>query len=628
MSTSGDKTVSKEPSAAYNNEDDKSDTESDMSSITLYTEDTDREQDDSEDEDEMKTILDDMTSIENASKQVHSCMEGIMKAKKHYLEKEKEAYDKLDDIRRELTCFKEEREEQTSLSLEYVIAVYNRTEKLRHLTHGVLDILLPIMKCGEEATIAIEEERKKTDARSGYNTFKKYNKSIKKLKREVKQRHKEQIEKVQETNWNKYIENIENAKTDIRKHYDTEIEKAQTINAKLRSKLKEVNDRFDTEIKEKETENWEKYKEELNKMKQQITDKYNSKIEELSLENSSLHENIEKIQKSVVPKIENDYKEALKEVEEKAKQHYHEKVQHLKNKFDTTIEEILRTTERRTNKASDESSKRVMILCRPDLELQAYKSKTEELEIENMILQDKNRKQKDGEKKWIHQMNQEIQDLRLTVDELQKENEMLNATVDEKVSENLRLDTELQTLTKEKERITVDKTVTTLQTEMEELRKELIDKHLLIDQAHKTLSRSKSLCDLSHSEEEIKIRSNMLKRMGRENKEEQQQISKDYAETLYECTGKSKSLQSLTQTFKNDDRLQKDEIGMFDSAEDLTEREMTAQDILKKLSKASKTTTTVQNNYNIITSNATFQKDCLVEAITATPNSDRSITNS
>lgn len=44
MSASGYKIESNEPSAAYNIEDDKSDAESEMSSITLYTEDTDREQ--------------------------------------------------------------------------------------------------------------------------------------------------------------------------------------------------------------------------------------------------------------------------------------------------------------------------------------------------------------------------------------------------------------------------------------------------------------------------------------------------------------------------------------------------------------------------------------------------------
>ncbi|XP_071150443.1 uncharacterized protein MCAP_0864-like [Mytilus edulis] len=524
--------------------------------------------------------------------------------------REREAYAKLEDIRRELTCFEEEREEQTSLTLQ--------------ILYRVLDILLPVMKCGEEATLAIVEERKKL--MQGADTInsriipyiQKYNKSIKKLKREVKQRQKEQIEKAQETNWNKYRETIENAETDIRKHYDTEIEKAQTINAKLRSQLKEANDRFVIKIKEKETENWEKYKEEINKNKQQIKDTYNSQIEKLCLENSSLRDNLKDIQNSLVQKIEKQYKESLIE-DKKTKQHYQEVVQHLKNKFDSTIDEIQHEYDRQSKKASDK---------RPNSELQALKLKIEELENENMMLHDKNKNHEDGEKNCEHQMK-EIKDLRSTVVELEKENEMLNATVEEKIKENLRLDTELQSLTKEKGRITVDKTVAILQTEMDELRKELIDKHLLIDQAHKTLSRSKSLCDLTHhSKEEIKIRSNLITRMCRESNEEEQQIFKDHTETLYESTGRSKSLQSLMQNFDNEDNLPQDETGMFGSAEDLTERERTAQGIFRKLSMASKTTTTVHNNYNIITSNATFQKDCLVEAITPTANSDRAITDS
>lgn len=44
MATSGDKIDSNEPSVAYNIEDGKSHTESEMSTITLYTESTDREQ--------------------------------------------------------------------------------------------------------------------------------------------------------------------------------------------------------------------------------------------------------------------------------------------------------------------------------------------------------------------------------------------------------------------------------------------------------------------------------------------------------------------------------------------------------------------------------------------------------
>lgn len=61
--------------------------------------------------------------------------------------------------------------------------------------------------------------------------------------------------------------------------------------------------------------------------------------------------------------------------------------------------------------------------------------------------------------------------------------------------------------------------------------------------------RSKSLCDLSYSEKEIKNRSKLLQRMSRENNEQQQQIFKDQAETVYEYTGKSQSLQSLTQMY-------------------------------------------------------------------------------
>lgn len=43
--------------------------------------------DDSLDEDEKKTLLDDMTSIENASKQVQWCMAAINEEKKQYIER-------------------------------------------------------------------------------------------------------------------------------------------------------------------------------------------------------------------------------------------------------------------------------------------------------------------------------------------------------------------------------------------------------------------------------------------------------------------------------------------------------------------------------------------------------------
>lgn len=59
--------------------------------------------------------------------------------------------------------------------------------------------------------------------------------------------------------------------------------------------------------------------------------------------------------------------------------------------------------------------------------------------------------------------------------------------------------------------------------------------------------RSRSLCDLSHSGEEIKIRTEMLQCSVKEADEEAQQIFDEQAETLYECTGKRQSLQSLTQ---------------------------------------------------------------------------------
>lgn len=42
-------------------------------------------------------------------------------------------------------------------------------------------------------------------------------------------------------------------------------------------------------------------------------------------------------------------------------------------------------------------------------------------------------------------MKQEIQDLKETINKVEKENEMMFATVDEKIGENLRLETELQT---------------------------------------------------------------------------------------------------------------------------------------------------------------------------------------
>lgn len=43
--------------------------------------------DDLPDEAEMKTLFDDLTSIENASKQVHSSLEGIVEARNTFLEK-------------------------------------------------------------------------------------------------------------------------------------------------------------------------------------------------------------------------------------------------------------------------------------------------------------------------------------------------------------------------------------------------------------------------------------------------------------------------------------------------------------------------------------------------------------
>lgn len=56
---------------------------------------------------------------------------------------------------------------------------------------------------------------------------------------------------------------------------------------------------------------------------------------------------------------------------------------------------------------------------------------------------------------------------------------------------------------------------------------------------------------MSYSEKEIEIRSKLLQCVCRETNEQQQQILKDHADIVYECTGKSKSLQSLTQKYNH-----------------------------------------------------------------------------
>lgn len=66
--------------------------------------------------------------------------------------------------------------------------------------------------------------------------------SVEKLEFDVKQRHKEQIEKEQEASLKTYIKNIENAKTDNCRHYGTENEK--DINAKWRCILNEAYERY------------------------------------------------------------------------------------------------------------------------------------------------------------------------------------------------------------------------------------------------------------------------------------------------------------------------------------------------------------------------------------------------
>ncbi|XP_071150444.1 uncharacterized protein PF3D7_1120000-like [Mytilus edulis] len=486
-------------------------TDMEGSSMPNNTTDPENLQDESLDEDEMTTIQEDMTSVEEASKQINLCMEIVMKAKKEFAEKDKE------------------RDEQTLVTLEYLKHLDDRVEKLRNCSQRTIPYI------------------------------RRYNKSMKKIKQEINQKHKEQINKIREENWDKYKETIKNAEVDIHNQYQPEIERIRANNT-------ELTNRCQTEIKKITTENWNKYKEDVDRIQQQLTERFNLNMEKLNAENERLREQLKEIHTIVIPKIEKDCQQSVLQVEEKIRQDYLKHVREMKNKSDVTIQELksenltLRTFGNRQN-----------------VEMETFISTIKELERSNQKLVEKNIKLDELEKKRIQQMLNEFENLRKSLVELRKENEMLNATVEEKVSENLQLDNtikELITKINDKDRITVHKSVKTLQIKNCQLRKELLDKHLLIDQAQRTLSRSRSLCDLSHSGEEIKIRTEMLQCSVKEADEDAQQIFDDQAETLYECTGKRQSLQSLTQNLENNVRFQKEETEKYDPDQGLTEREM------------------------------------------------------
>lgn len=56
---------------------------------------------------------------------------------------------------------------------------------------------------------------------------------MKKIKQEINQKHKEQIYKIREENWDKYKETIKNAEIDIHTQYQPEIERIRANNTEL-----------------------------------------------------------------------------------------------------------------------------------------------------------------------------------------------------------------------------------------------------------------------------------------------------------------------------------------------------------------------------------------------------------
>lgn len=73
-----------------------------------------------------------------------------------------------------------------------------------------------------------------------------YNRSVRKIKQEVMKHHKEQIDKLNETNWNRCKEGLKNVETDMHKVYKKEIAEVMAQNNDLRSGLKDANERYIT----------------------------------------------------------------------------------------------------------------------------------------------------------------------------------------------------------------------------------------------------------------------------------------------------------------------------------------------------------------------------------------------